>query len=57
MDKDKSLLVTYYADPSINKNLSDNEFDEFQKASGFNFIVQDFSGLFKPGMNCTFYWV
>jgi len=36
MDKDKSLLVTYYADPSINKNLSDNEFDEFQKASGFN---------------------
>ena len=35
MDKDKSLLVTYYADPSINKNLSDNEFDEFQKASGF----------------------
>ena len=54
MDKDKSLLVTYYADPSINKNLSDNEFDEFQKASGFNFIVQDFSGLFEPGMNCTF---
>jgi len=35
MDKDKSLLVTYYADPSIKKNLSDNEFDEFQKASGF----------------------
>ena len=36
MDQDKSLFVMYYTDPSIKKNLSDNEFDEFQKASGFN---------------------
>ena len=36
MDEDKSLIVMYYSDSSIKKNLSDNEFDEFQKASGFN---------------------
>ena len=23
----------------------------------FNFIVQEFSGFFKPGMNCTFQWI
>ena len=35
MDEDKSLIVTYYEDPSINKNMDEKEFDAFQATSGF----------------------
>ena len=41
--------------PSINAAIANNTRDiDNNMIACFNFIVQEFSGFFKPGMNCTF---
>jgi len=38
----------------INCNFKNHENNVIYSNNKFNFIVQEFSGFFKPGMNCTF---